>query len=411
MSPVAHVEDRWVRTTKGPDGKKVRERREDRDGKGRRYRVRYIDPDGKECSRSFDRKEDADNFRSTVDADILRGTYLDPAAGRITLRKYTEGWVASRSWDAGTRQVVMARVNGHILPGLGSHRLEHLARRPTLVSGWLAGLPLGALYKRHVLGTLSAILGAAVDDGVIARNPCRAASVQPPKLPKRKLVPWDSATVAAMRAELPERYRAMLDTGAGAGLRQGEIIGLPLNGVQFLRHNIRVRLQIRLINGKLVFALPKGGRERDVPLSESLSFALSAHLAAFPAVKVTLPWMEPGGKLRSETLVFTSSRGAIHRNGFNADVWGPARQRAGLPGNRENGMHALRHYFASIMLAGGVDIGALSEYLGHHDPGFTLRVYRHLIPSDAERARKAVEAALLAADGPEQSQKIVKRGR
>jgi integrase len=59
-------------------------------------------------------------------------------------------------------------------------------------------------------------------------------------------------------------------------------------------------------------------------------------------------------------------------------------------------MHALRHHYASILLAGGVDIGALSEYLGHHDPGFTLRVYRYLMPGDADRAREAVEAALRA---------------
>ncbi len=38
-------------------------------------------------------------------------------------------------------------------------------------------------------------------------------------------------------------------------------------------------------------------------------------------------------------------------------------------------MHALRHYYASALLAGGVDIRALSEYLGHHDPAFTLRIY------------------------------------
>jgi integrase len=398
---MAFVEDRWYRAVAGPDGKRRRVRREDRSDKGKRYRVRYTDPDGKERSRSFARKEDADRFRHTVSADIIRGTYLDPAAGRITLRAYTEGWLASRSWDAGTRQVVEARVNGHILPGLGSHRLEHVARRPSLVSGWLAGLALSPLHKRHVLGTLSSVLGAAVDDGVIARNPCRARSVQPPGLPKRRLVPWDTATVATVRAELPGRYRAMADTGAHAGLRQGEIIGLPLNAVNFLRHNIRVRVQVRLIKGTLVFALPKGIRERDVPLPAGLGLALAAHIAAFPPVEVTLPWKEPGGRPHTETLIFTSSRGAIHRNGFNADVWGPARQRAGLPGNRENGMHALRHHFASIMLAGGVDVGALAEYLGHHDPGFTLRFYRHLMPSDAERARKAVEAAIRAADGPE----------
>lgn len=90
----------------------------------------------------------------------------------------------------------------------------------------------------------------------------------------------------------------------------------------------------------------------------------------------------------------------------------PARCRASagrVPDGRENGTHALRHHYASILLAGEVDIGAVSDYLGHHDPGFTLRVYRHLMVSDTERARKAVEAALRAQ--PEQERNSVTAGQ
>ncbi len=57
-------------------------------------------------------------------------------------------------------------------------------------------------------------------------------------------------------------------------------------------------------------------------------------------------------------------------------------------------MHALRHYYASVLLAGGVDVRALSEYLGHHDPAVTLRIYAHLMPSAEARALRAVEDAL-----------------
>ena len=57
-------------------------------------------------------------------------------------------------------------------------------------------------------------------------------------------------------------------------------------------------------------------------------------------------------------------------------------------------MHALRHYYASITLADGVNIKELAEYLGHGDPGFTLRLYTHMLPSSHERARKAVDARL-----------------
>jgi integrase len=69
--------------------------------------------------------------------------------------------------------------------------------------------------------------------------------------------------------------------------------------------------------------------------------------------------------------------------------------------SREHGFHALRHRYASVMLADGVDIRSLAEYLGHDDPGFTLRTYTHLMPSAADRARRAIDRAYgTATDGP-----------
>jgi integrase len=54
-------------------------------------------------------------------------------------------------------------------------------------------------------------------------------------------------------------------------------------------------------------------------------------------------------------------------------------------------MHALRHFYASALLAQGVSIKELAEYLGHSDPGFTLRTYTHLVPSSYQRARLAID--------------------
>ncbi len=75
---------------------------------------------------------------------------------------------------------------------------------------------------------------------------------------------------------------------------------------------------------------------------------------------------------------------------------------------REHGMHALRHFYASVLLDAGESIKALSLYLGHSDPGFTLRVYTHLMPSSETRTRKAISAMYRAAghahDGPETAQ-------
>jgi integrase len=67
-----------------------------------------------------------------------------------------------------------------------------------------------------------------------------------------------------------------------------------------------------------------------------------------------------------------------------------------VPTTRDNGTHALRHFYASALLDAGENVRALSEYLGHADPGFTLRVYTHLMPASAERTRTAIDAVLTA---------------
>ena len=61
---------------------------------------------------------------------------------------------------------------------------------------------------------------------------------------------------------------------------------------------------------------------------------------------------------------------------------------------REHGMHTLRHFYASVLLDAGESIKAVSEYLGHSDPGLTLEVYAHLMPSSRDRARNAIGRAL-----------------
>ena len=81
----------------------------------------------------------------------------------------------------------------------------------------------------------------------------------------------------------------------------------------------------------------------------------------------------------------------MQRNYFNPKVWKPALILAGVEPTRENGMHALRHFYASVLLDAGESVRALAEYLGHADPGFTLRVYTHLMPASEERTKRAVD--------------------
>jgi hypothetical protein len=87
-----HVQDLWY-----SPGRSGKPQPTSRHGHGRRWKARYLDPDGRERSKTFARKLDAENFLTQNGADMLRGTYLDPDAGKLTLHKYADRWRESRS--------------------------------------------------------------------------------------------------------------------------------------------------------------------------------------------------------------------------------------------------------------------------------------------------------------------------
>ncbi|WP_256106823.1 tyrosine-type recombinase/integrase [Streptomyces sp. ODS05-4] len=399
-----HIQDRWYRTETDTDGKTVRTQT-DRYGTGLRYRARYVGPDGTEKSKSFPDKQKriAERWLAHIEADMSRGQYIDPKAGRTTFQQYAERWVAAQTTDVVTRSAVEMRLRLHAYPYIGSRPLSSF--QPEHIREWSRALEdavPAATYRRVIFGNVSAVFTAAVDDRLIPRNPCRAASVKAPKASPGRVRPWTAERVFAVRAALPERFRAMVDAGSGCGLRQGEIFGLPVDQVGFLTGWLHVGFQVKLIDGHPVFAPPKGGKVRDVPLPQRVGRALAAHMENFPPVVVTLPWLRPDGPKVSKRLIFTSHEGgACRRNDFNAYVWKPALVTGGVlpapaPGqrvraSREDGMHAVRHFYASVLLDAGENIKALSQYLGHSDPGFTLRTYTHLMPTSESRTRRAVD--------------------
>jgi len=393
----------------GPDGKRTKIQAA-RHGKGLRYRARVITPDGKERNKSFRTKTEAEAFTVTTAADVHRGVYLDPASGKVTLRSFAETWLGMQTnWEASTREAVEMRLHRHIYPKLGGYTLAQLTQRPSIIQSWLAGLGVSAAYGRIVLTTLSTIMSAAVADELITRNPCQVKTVKRPKISASRIEPRSAEQVSATGAALPDAFRILADLGAGLGLRQGEIFGLAATDIEWLRKGgpvVHVRRQVRIVRGRLVFALPKGGKQRTVPLPESVRLALSEHLREHPARPVMLPWLEPGGKPVTAELVLTSATGlAMNRNTFNVHAWKPALRAAGLdPASRENGTHALRHYFASTLLYHGCDIKSVSEYLGHHSAAFTLQIYSHVMPSAHDRMREAIDASRDQDHGPATSQ-------
>ncbi|GAA3766016.1 tyrosine-type recombinase/integrase [Streptomyces chiangmaiensis] len=406
-----HIQDRWYKVETGPDGKSVKLKTE-RHGTGLRYRARYIGPDGTEKSKSFPdkQKRKAETWLANIEADMSRGDYIAPEAGNVTFEQYATKWMRTQMTDPATRESVEMRLRVHAIPHIGKRPMGSFT--PSHLRLWMRTLEdsrLSAAYRRGIFAHVSTVFTSAVEDRIIRANPCSARSVKAPRLDPRKVKPWSAERVKTVRAELPERYRALVDPAAGCGLRQGEVFGLAVEDVDFLGGVVHVVRQVKLLQNRPVFAPPKGGKERDVPLPESIAFALAGHLTGFPAAEVTLPWKSLDGPLVTATLIFRSPTGlALDRNRFNDRQWRPALRAAGVATGRDNGMHALRHFYASVLLDAGESIKALSEYLGHHDPGFTLRTYTHLMPSSATRTRAAVDAVFgderATDDGPETAQ-------
>ena len=398
------VVDLWHKVEKQPDGsrKKVRSSKY---GRGKRWAARYRDLDGEQKSPVFETQEKARQHLREVEGDLARGQYVDPKAGRVLLQDFAGKFIANASVDEATRYAMEQRFERHIYPVLGRRAMNSI--RPSDIQNWIRGRQkeLGDRTIRTMFENLSSVFSAAVDDEILAKNVCRAKSVKAPAPTQKKIIPWPVARVVAVRAELPERYRALVDVGVGCGLRQGEAFGLALDDFDFPEGDLHVRRQVKIVRSTLCFAPPKGGKERDVPLPTSVAIPLTEHLKRFPPMEVTLPWKKPDGKPVTERLLFTGrERKALNKNYVNPHIWKPALAAAGVisprePGerfedSREHGFHALRHLFASLVLSGGANIRELAEYLGHADPGFTLRVYAHLMPEAEDRARSAVDAAL-----------------
>ncbi|MFJ6052999.1 tyrosine-type recombinase/integrase [Streptomyces sp. NPDC092307] len=399
-----HIQDRWYKTETGPDDK-ARRVKTDRYGTGARYRARYIGPDGTEKSKSFPDKQKrlAELWLNETAADMSRGQYVDPRANRITFRQFAEKWVKTHTTEINSREAAERRLRLHAYPYIGTRPMPSF--QPGHIRTWLGELEENvpaSSHRRIIFGTVSAAFAAAVDDGLLPKNPCRARSVQVPKPAPPRVTPWTTAQVLAVRAALPRHLRTTVDIASGCGLRQGEVFGLSEEEIDYEGEWLRVEHQLKRIRGKYVFAPPKGAKARSVPLPRSVAAALRAHSKLHPAVTVTLPWRTPDGPLVTRSLVFPGLRGSFVRvSNFNDCMWKPALAVAGIippaeDGERyasapQHGMHALRHFYASVLLDAGENIRALSQYLGHADPGFTLRTYTHLMPSSEGRTRKAVD--------------------
>ncbi|MFF9812643.1 hypothetical protein [Streptomyces sp. NPDC014006] len=160
---------------------------------------------------------------------------MDPSAGKVTFKEFATQWLASQTADPSTIVNMELRFRLHAFPYIGSRSLS--AFQPAPIRTWtraLADSGIAASYQRTVFANVSTVFGAAVDDG--------------------------------------------------------EIFGLAVDEVDFIGGVVHVVRQVKLVGPHMVFAPPKGGKLRDVPLPNVVSEALAAHITRRPPIDVTLPW-------------------------------------------------------------------------------------------------------------------------
>lgn len=360
------------------------------------WRARYRDEGGREHARHFRRKVDAQRWLDEVTAAVVTGAYVDPKAGRVTFRDYAEAWRAAQVHRESTRVHVETMLRRHAYPTFGDRPLASI--QPSEVQAWvrrlsadLAPATVGVVHR-----IAAGIFNAAVRDRRIAASPCSGSKL--PKVERRQVDPLATERVEALIAAVPERFRALVVLAAGTGMRQGECFGLTLDRVDFLRRTVTVDRQLALVQGRAPFLAPPKttASYRTIPLPKVVVDELAAHVAAFPPRALELDVRADGGKWTVETaaLLFTTEEGEpLRRTAFSAQVWRPAATKAHLPAGA--GFHALRHYYASLLIRHGESVKTVQARLGHASAAETLDTYSHLWPDSDDRTRDAVDGVLL----------------
>lgn len=373
------IEDRWWISREG--GRLPRERC----GRGLRWRARYRDAEGRQRSRSFARKVDAVRFLTLVQADLLRGTYLDPGRSRTALSVYAGLWLGSLSVRPSTRRTYDSHLRTWILPALGARTLASIT--PTDVRGLVRqlGEGLAPSTAHHVHGLLASILRLAVEDGYLPRNPAARTGLGRPR--RVAVRPLTVGQVQALIDGTPARFRVAVLLGAGCGLRIGEVLGLAVDAVDLDAGQVTVSRQLQALPGQgLALWPPKSHSSiRIVPLPGTVATAIGEHLRRWPPAVG-----------ESDLLLRTVSGRPVWPRTFHCRIWRTATSGAGLPGVR---FHQLRHFYASALIRAGESVKTVQAALGHASAVETLQIYVGLWPDHGERTRAAIDALRLGEPG------------
>lgn len=327
--------------------------------------ARYRAPDGRQHSKSFHRKIDAEKWLRAEETAADRGMWIDPRAGAVPFAEVAEAWLSSlHGRKPKTMDGYTWHLRSRVLPAFGDKRLRAITTAS--VREWQNGLlarGLSAGSVRQSRQVLNLILGQAAKDGRLARNPVEDVKA-PTVRPRRQR--FLAAEELAALADAAGDYGPLVWFLGWSGLRLGEAVALRVGAVDVSRKAVRIIESATEVDGKLVFGPTKTHEERTVILPGFVIDRLK-------------PLLE--GRA-SDELVFTAPRrGPLRANNFRRRVFQPAAASIGQP---DLIPHDLRDTAASLAISAGASIKAVQRMLGHASAAMTLDVYGGLFTEDLE---------------------------
>lgn len=372
------------------------------------WRGSYRDEAGKQHTKSFKRQVDAKRWVATEEAKVVRGDWIDPAAGKVTFAAFYAEWAPRQVWLASTRENADLATAGVTFGDLQlrSIRRSHIE---TWVKNMTSRLAPTTIDTRFTI--VRGVFRAAVADRLIASDPTLGVVLPRKRKAEAAMsIPTNAEVAKLLNAAEPERrptsrpgFTAYVALCAFAGLRRGEALGVQVGDIDFLGRTLRVARQLQRAKpadieaGKnlveaaggitAIIRAPKYESERTIYLPDEVITVLAEH------VRLHTPNGEPSRWLFDE-------RGKPWHDNLVDYRWRSTRADAGVTYK----LHELRHYFASGLIAAGCDVVTVQRAMGHSSATTTLSTYAHLWPTveDKTRAAAAGMAAAVLTSGPYQ---------
>lgn len=205
------------------------------------FRANWRDSTGRQKAKTFRTRKEAAAFLADTVANLTRGTYVDPHAGRVRFGEYAERWMGSRVLRARSTERLTSIMRTHVMPKWGTWplgRIEHMDVQEW-VSDLAARLAPGTVVKCY--GALSMVLRSAVRARLLPTDPCEGITVPSAYARRAEITTINQADfLARLLPAIPAEHRALVCAAAGAGLRWGECAGLAWGSVDLNCDTLRV---------------------------------------------------------------------------------------------------------------------------------------------------------------------------